>query len=96
MSFSAKEAPEEMADLLKGILIHVDHGSGAFGSIPNPRHEMGLEWALRYGNPALVRFVAASVVETFDYLISDQITMKEATARLRQFRAARASGKEGE
>jgi hypothetical protein len=79
-----------MSDALKNILIRVDHGDGAVGSIPNPRHELGLEWALRYGNPEQVRYVAASVIETFDYLVSDGITMKEATARLRQFRRARA------
>ena len=47
-----------------------------------------LEWSLRYGNPEAVRFSAAAVVESFDYLLSGHINMAEATRRLRILRAA--------
>ncbi len=35
-----------------------------------------------------MRFLAASVIESFDYLLSSNINMTEATRRLRVLRAA--------
>ena len=56
-------------------------------SITNPVADTHLEWMLRHGedlnsDPKNVRFVAASVVASYDYLLSDQISMKEAALRL--------------
>jgi hypothetical protein len=70
----------------------VDHGNGAGGSIPDVKaqEDGGLEWCLRYAHKVEgVNFQAASVVGTFDYLLSDQINMTEATKRLRQMRRER-------
>ena len=69
----------------------VDCGAGAVMSIVEPRslEDGGVEWRLRYSDPAAVRFAAASLIESYDYLISDEITMTEATRRLRLLRAAR-------
>jgi hypothetical protein len=53
-----------------------------------PGADPHLEWSLRYGDPMAVRFLAASVIESFDYLLSDNINMTEATRRLRVLRAA--------
>ncbi|HTF70253.1 MAG TPA: hypothetical protein VK638_47010 [Edaphobacter sp.] len=41
-------------------------GDGAVMSIPGEE----LEWQLRYGNPAAVRYSAASVVGSYSYLLS--------------------------
>lgn len=71
----------------------VDCGDGAFMSIINPQsfEDGGLEWRLRYGNPDAVRYIAAAVVESYDYLCSSEINMKEAIRRLRLLRAGRAT-----
>lgn len=71
--------------------LEVDHGDGAVSFIPDPLAcaDGGLEWRLRYGDPRAVRFIAATVVASFDYLLSDDINMVEATRRLRQMRASR-------
>lgn len=74
------------------LLQQIDHGGGAFGSIPDVSQyeEGGVEWCLRYacdGNNYALQ--AASVVATFDYLLSEQVTAKEAMRRLRQMRRSR-------
>jgi hypothetical protein len=68
----------------------VDVGDGAKMFVPAPdlKDEGALEWQLRYGNPTAVRFQAASIVSSTEYLISKQISMREATRRLRLMRAA--------
>jgi hypothetical protein len=73
------------------LTIEVDCGGGAFMTIVDPSsfEDGGVEWRLRYGNPDQVRFIAARVVESYDYLLCDEITMGEATRRLRLLRAAR-------
>jgi hypothetical protein len=79
---------------MRSLVVQVDHGGGAWGSISDPSQfaDGGLEWCLRYAPEASnCRLQAASVVATFDYLLSDNITMKEATRRLRQMRKARAA-----
>lgn len=66
-----------------GYLI-VSVGDGAVMTCPTGR----LEWRLRYGDkPALV---AASVVETFRYLLTE-CTQKEALRRMKIMRKALAS-----
>lgn len=67
--------------------VHV--GEDAYMTIVNPWCENNIEWQLRYGNPETVRYVAASLLDTFDYLLSGNINMAEATRRLRLMRQAR-------
>lgn len=72
------------------LTFEVEHDGGAVSFIPDPRPAAGsLEWCLRYADPREVRMIAATVVSSFDYLLSDNITMAEATRRLRQMRATR-------
>ncbi len=81
-----------MSDAIRNLTLHVEHGGGAVGSIPDPAAEAdgGLGWCLRYApQHDNCHMQAASVVATFDYLLSDAISMTEATRRLRQMRAAR-------
>lgn len=68
-------------------------GDGAFHTIINPQSfEIGgPEWVMRYGNPESIRFTVASLLESYDYLLSDNINMTEATRRLRLLRRARAA-----
>jgi hypothetical protein len=85
--------------MMRNLVKHIDHGDGAMGSIPDPSQnaEGGLEWCLRYAPEAHnCALQAASVVATFDYLLSDNITMKEATRRIRQMRRARAAVSSGD
>jgi hypothetical protein len=74
------------------LTIQVDHGDGAVSTIPDPLAVAagGLEWNLRYGGDGC-RPQAASVVASFDYLLSDLITLAEAQRRLRYMRNARLS-----
>lgn len=72
----------------KGVTAEVDVG-GAYMTIVNPYHDFSIEWQLRYGDAAGVRFVAASLVSSYDYLLSGEINMQEATRRLRLMRAKR-------
>jgi len=71
--------------------VAVAMGGGAYSTIINPRsfENGGPEWVMRYGNPESIRYTVASLLETFDYLLSDNINMKEATERLRILRAVR-------
>ena len=71
------------------LLIYVDCGGGAQMSLPMPRLNGGIEWRLRYGSAADVRFVAASALESYSYLTSKEISMAEATRRLRLLRKAK-------
>lgn len=71
-----------------GCTLMVPTGGSAVMTIALPGADPHLEWSLRYGNPKAVRFMAASVVESFDYLLSDSINLTEATRRLRVLRAA--------
>lgn len=79
----------------------INCGDGAFMTIVDPRsfEDGGVGWKLRYGNPDGVRHTAASLIDSYDYLLSGEITMKEATRRLRLLRAGRqalATSKGGE
>lgn len=75
-----------------GMALEVDLGDGAWSTIIDPRsfEDGGLEWTLRYGCAEIVRFTAASAISSYDYLLSGEITMKEATRRLREMRRVRA------
>lgn len=76
-----------------GMTAHVSVGDGAVMTIINPQSfaDGGPEWVMRYGNPEGVRYVVASLLESYDGLLSGDITMKEATRRLRCIRQARAA-----
>lgn len=69
-----------------GGMIVADVGDGAQMSIPSG----DLEWQLRYGSPEKVRYVAASVIESYAYLIAD-CSQNEALRRLRIMKKARKS-----
>lgn len=75
--------------LPKGVTAEVDCGDGASMSIVNPYHEYSVEWALRYGCTDSVRFVSASLLSSYDYLLSGEITTREAIRRLQLMRARR-------
>lgn len=74
----------------ENLTLHINHGGGASGTIPNPQcyADGGVVWQLNYGNCEQARWPAASIIDTFSYLISTEINMKEATRRLAQFRRA--------
>ena len=74
-----------------GMTSHVDCGDGAWMTIIDPRsfHDGGLEWTLRYTDAKDTKHVAASVIASYDYLLSGAISMAEATRRLKLLRAAR-------
>lgn len=73
----------------KGVTARVDCGDGAVMAMPNMFHDWNICWQLTWGNPEDARYVAASLIESYDYLLSGCITMKEATRRLRLLRAKR-------
>ena len=66
-------------------------GGGAFSTIINPVAEPQIGWVMTWGDPASVALSAVSALISYDYLLSDCITTKEAIRRLRMLRAARAS-----
>ena len=76
-----------------GLTANVDIGDGAVMTIINPQsfENGGPEWVMRYGDPEGIRFAVAGLLESFDYLLSGEITMGEATQRLRMMRSARRS-----
>lgn len=51
----------------------------------------GAEWIMRYGNPESIRYTVASLLESYDYLLSGAITSTEAVRRLRILRGSRAA-----
>jgi len=75
-----------------GLTAVVALGGGAVSSISNPQSfaEGGPEWRCRYGDVEGIRYAAASLIESYDYLLSDAINLQEATRRLRLLRLARA------
>lgn len=74
-----------------GMTTGVDCGDGAVMTIIDPRsfEDGGAEWVMRYGNPDSIRYTVASLLGSYDYLCSGNITMAEATKRLRLLRQAR-------
>lgn len=74
-----------------GMTQHVDCGDGAVMEIIDPRSfgDGGPEYVMRYGNPNSIRYAVASLLSSYDYLLSGEINMMEATRRLRLLRAAR-------
>lgn len=79
-----------------GMCIDVSFGDGAYGAygtLINPQSfdKGGPEWVCRYGNIVSIRYAVAGLLESYDYLLSSEITMAEATRRLRFMRGARRS-----
>jgi len=74
-----------------GMTAQVCIGGGAYMSIINPAsfEDGGPEWTMRYGNVESIRYTVASLLSSYDYLLSEAISMKEATSRLRLLRTAR-------
>jgi len=74
--------------------ITVDCGDGASHAIVNAANEDDhIEWLQRYGSTELRekhRLAVAFLLESYDYLLSDRITQREAIERLRILRRARA------
>lgn len=85
---SGKSKPAHSAD---GMTATVSMGGGAYATIINPQSfvDGGPEWVMRYGNPDSIRYTVASLLETFDYLLSDEISAKEASRRLSIMRSVR-------
>lgn len=73
----------------KGVTARVDCGDGAVMAMVNPYHDWSIVWNLTWGDPDQCRFTAASLIESYDYLLSGEINMREATRRLRLMRARR-------
>ena len=80
--------PPHSAD---GMTIDVECEDGARMTIIDPRSfvEGGPEWVSRYGNIESIRYALASLLDSYDYLLSGNINQKEAIRRLRLARAAR-------
>lgn len=77
-----------------GLTATVDCGGGAFSTILNPQsfEDGGLIWCLTWWqNKDALAGSAASALSSFDYLLSQDITTKEAIERLRILRRARAA-----
>lgn len=81
--------PDRKPHPCNGMRAEVHCGDGAYMSIKDPTADTGIGWTLRYGDPEVVRYVAAGVLDSYDYLLSDEITATEAIRRLRLLRAAR-------
>jgi hypothetical protein len=78
----------DLVEKARNLVADVDCGDGAVMSISDPAssHDGGAEWICRYGAVESYRFQIASILSSYDYLICEGITMKEATRRLRLLR----------
>ena len=76
-----------------GMTATVALGGGAYATIIDPTcfDDGGPEWVMRYGNPESIRYAVASLLATFDYILSSNITASEADRRIRLMRNARAA-----
>lgn len=74
-----------------GMTAEVHLGDGAYASIIDPSsfNDGGAEWVMRYGDPESIRYTVASLLSSYDYLLSGAINMTEATRQLRILRQAR-------
>lgn len=74
-----------------GMTAQIQLGDGAVATIINPQSfaEGGPERVMRYGNPMGIRYTVASLLESYDGLLSGDITTTDAIARLRIMRNAR-------
>jgi hypothetical protein len=79
-----------------GMVAYVDHGDGAVSTIIDPTADPHPEWVQRYGKPEGIRFTVASLLASYDYLLSENITHQEAIKRLTLMRHARAAVREAQ
>ena len=81
-------APPHPAD---GMTIDVECGDGAWMTIIDPRsfEDGGPEWVSRYGDIESIRYTLASLLASYDYLLSSDISQKEAIRRIRLMRKSR-------
>lgn len=83
--------PKSTEGVRRRIATEVLCGDGARMLIVGPRAagDEGAEWLMRYGNVEPIRLTVAELLASYDHLCSDEITMAEATRRLRLMRAKR-------
>jgi hypothetical protein len=67
--------------------IRVDVGGGAVHFIPNPKSDR--HWQMRYNQSIDQQLNAVMILESFDYLLCDEISQTEAIRRLKLLRKAR-------
>lgn len=72
-----------------GTVARASYGDDWHMTLKDPTAETGLVWIMRYGNVESVRYTVASILESYDYLLSGDITHAEAVKRLRMLRGAR-------
>ena len=86
----ASAAPRK-EDRMTRLTVQVSVGDGAVMDIINPQsfEDGGPEWRMRYGDPLSIRYEVATLLSSYDALLSDDINMTEATRRLRLMRARR-------
>jgi len=87
-------SPPHPAD---GLCADVNIGGGAIMTIVNPAsfRDGDIGWRMNYGGAAeQLKHTAISLIASYDYLLSNEITGGEAISRLRLLRAARAALKE--
>lgn len=82
--------PQRRPHPCNGMTRQVSLGDGAYSTIIDPWADPGAEWSLRYADPDVVRYVAASILDSYQYLLSDHISTTEAIRRLRILRRATA------
>lgn len=74
-------------------MVHVDCGDGATMAIVNAANQdTRLEWLQRYASEETVvknRYIVAGILESYDYLLSGNLTEKAAVERLKKLRRAR-------
>lgn len=81
-------SPKRVPHPANGMTAHVRMGDGAVMSIIDPTHDSGLIWSLTWGNVEAVRYAAAGVLDSYNYLLSGAINTTEAIRRLRLLRTA--------
>ncbi len=83
----SKSNPPHPAD---GLIMRVDVGDALMSMVdPRSYRDTSIIWFLTYGDTKHYKHAAASIIESYDYLLSGHIPMAEATRRLRLLRAAR-------
>ena len=71
-----------------GKVAHASYGNDWHMTFKDPTADTGLVWIMTWGDPESVRYSVASILESYDYLLSGHITHAEATKRLRMLRGA--------
>ncbi len=73
-----------------GKIAQASYGDDWHMSFKDPTADTGLVWIQTWGNVESVRYSVAAILESYDYLLSGNITHAEANKRLRMLRGARA------